>query len=133
MDRRIATLAAAAVFAAGIAIAPSASAGGNVAVSIGLPGFSVGYSNNGYGFVAAAPTPYYAAPYYAAPYYAAPYYSAPYYAAPYYNYAPGYSYGGYGPYDGYGYGAPGVSLGFGFGGFGLGFGGGSWGHHRGRW
>ena len=98
MNRRIATFAAAAVFATGIAIAPSASAGGNVAVSIGLPGFAVGYSNRGYGFVAAAPAPYYPAPYYAAPYYGAPYYApapvvyAPYYrpyvARPYYYRAP---------------------------------------------
>jgi hypothetical protein len=65
MNRRIATLAAAATLAAGVAIAPSASAGGNVAVSIGLPGFSVGYSNHGYGYIAAAPAPYYTAPYYA--------------------------------------------------------------------
>ena len=67
MNRRIATLAAAATLAAGIAIAPSASAGGNVAVSVGLPGLSVGYSSNGYGFVAAAPAPYYPAPYFAPP------------------------------------------------------------------
>lgn len=96
MNRRIATLAAAAVFAAGVAIAPSASAGGNVAVSIGVPGFSVGYSNHGYGYIAAAPAPYYPAPYYApapvvtyAPY--APVVYAPY--APYYRpYARGYYY-----------------------------------------
>jgi|GEM_PF-2617116 len=102
MNRRIVTLAAAAAFAAGIAIAPSAFAGGNVAVSIGLPGFSVGYSNHGYGYVAATPAPYYAAPYYAAPYYApapvvtyapyapvayAPYYR-PYAAHPYYHRPP---------------------------------------------
>jgi hypothetical protein len=106
MNRRIATLAAAAIFAAGVAIAPSASAGGNVAVSIGLPGFSVGYSNHGYGYIAATPAPYYAAPYYApapvvtyapyspvvyAPYYR-PYAARPYYYRPpvrvgYYGYA----------------------------------------------
>ena len=97
MNRRIATIAAVAVFSAGVAVAPSASAG-NVAVSIGLPGFSVGYSNRGYGFIAAAPAPYYLAPYYApapvvgygAPYVAAPVVYAPYvrpYAArPYYYY-----------------------------------------------
>ena len=93
MNRRIATLAAAVVLAAGVAIAPSASAGGNVAVSIGLPGFSVGYSNHGYGYIAATPAPYYAAPYYApapvvtyapyAPVVYAPYYR-PYVARPHY-------------------------------------------------
>lgn len=86
MNRRLATLAATAVLVAGAAIAPSASAGGNVAVSIGVPGFSVGYSNHGYGYFAAAPAPYYAAPYYApAPVvtYAAPVVYAPYY--PYYR------------------------------------------------
>jgi hypothetical protein len=90
--KRIATgLAAAAVLAAGVAVAPSAMAGGSVAVSIGLPGLAVGYSNNGYGYVAAAPVPY-AAPYVApAPYYAAPYaapvvtYPAPVVYAPYYR------------------------------------------------
>ena len=89
MDRRIATLAAAAVLAAGIAIAPGASAGGNVADSIGLPWLSVGYSNNGYGFVAAAPTPYYATPYFVprAPVVYAPYYR-PYVARPYYHRPP---------------------------------------------
>jgi hypothetical protein len=105
MNRRIATLAAAAIFAAGVAIAPSASAGGNVAVSIGLPGFSVGYSNHGYGYIAAAPAPYYAAPYYApapvvtyapyAPVVYAPYYR-PYAARPHY-YRPPVRVG----YDGY--------------------------------
>jgi hypothetical protein len=93
MNRRIATLAAAAALAAGVVLAPSASAGGNVAVSVGLPGFSVGYSNHGYGFIAAAPAPYYAAPYYAAPYYAAPYYAP----APVVTYAP-YAPVAYAPY-----------------------------------
>jgi hypothetical protein len=102
MDRRVATtLAAAAMFAAGVAVAPGASAGGNVAVSIGLPGFAIGYSNHGYGFVAAAPAPYYAAPYYAAapvvtyatpvvpyaPVVYAPFYR-PYAARPYYYRSP---------------------------------------------
>lgn len=102
MKCRLATvLAAAAVFAAGSAVANSAFAGGNFAVSVTVPGFSAGYSNRGYGYVA-APTPYYAAPYYAsvpvvtytdpvvyAPY--APYYRPyvrPYVAAPYYYRAP---------------------------------------------
>ncbi len=68
-----------------MAFAPSASAGGNVAVSIGVPGLSVGYSNRGYGYVAAAPLPY-AAGYYGAPYYSAPY-VAPYVAAPVVTYS----------------------------------------------
>jgi hypothetical protein len=85
MDRRIVSLAAAAALAAGMAIAPSASAGGNVAVSIGLPGLAVGYSNNGFGFVAAAPAPYLApAPYFPpAPVVVAPYYR-PWAARPYF-------------------------------------------------
>jgi hypothetical protein len=87
MKRRLATvLAAAAVFAAGAAIAPSAFAGGNFALSVTVPGFSAGYSSGGYGYVAAAPVPYYAAPYYAAApvvTYSAPVVYAPY--APYYR------------------------------------------------
>jgi hypothetical protein len=66
MNRRIAGFAAAVAFAAGIVIAPNASAGSNVAVSIGLPGLAVGYSNRGVEFVAAAPAPFIApAPYFA--------------------------------------------------------------------
>src|SRR5947207_15717339 len=87
MNRRIAILAAAAVLLAGAGI-PNTSAGGNVAVSIGAPGFSVGYSNHGYGYFAPAPAPYYAVPYYApAPVvtYAAPVVYAPYYRYPYYR------------------------------------------------
>jgi len=85
--RRLATaLSAAALLAAGVAFAPSASAGGNVAVSIGVPGLSVGYSNRGFGYVAAAPVPYYGAPYYSAPYVAPVVtYSAPVVYAPYYR------------------------------------------------
>jgi len=107
MNRRIATLAAAAALATGVVFAPTASAGSNVAVSIGAPGFAVGYSNHGYGYFAATPVPYYAAPYYApapvvtyapyappvvyAPYYR-PYAARPYYYRPpvrvgYYGYA----------------------------------------------
>ena len=95
MKRRLATvIAAAAVFAAGAAIAPSAFAGGNFAVSVAVPGLSVGYSNHGFGYVAAAPVPYYGAPYYApgpvvaypapvvAPVVYAPYYRQYYYRAP---------------------------------------------------
>ena len=92
MKGRLATvLAATAVFAAGAAVAPSAFAGSNFAVSVTVPGFSAGYSNRGYGYVAAAPGPYYAAPYYddasapvvtySAPVVYAPY--TPYYYRPY--------------------------------------------------
>jgi hypothetical protein len=86
MNRRVAGLAAAAALAAGILVAPTASAGGNVAVSIGLPGLAVGYSNNGFGVVAAAPVPFIApAPYFApAPVVVAPYYR-PWVARPYFH------------------------------------------------
>ena len=75
MNRSIAGFAAAAALAAGVVIAPSASAGSNVAVSVGLPGLAVGYSSNGVGFAAAAPAPFIApAPYFApAPVVVAPY------------------------------------------------------------
>jgi hypothetical protein len=93
MNRRIASLAAAALLVGASVAATSASANGSVAVSIGLPGFAVGYSNRGY--VAAEPfaypAPYYAAPPVvassAAPVVYAPYYR-PYYARPYYYRAP---------------------------------------------
>jgi hypothetical protein len=65
MNRRISTLAAAVLFAGGIAATSTASANSNFAVSIGLPGFGVGYASNGFGFVAAAPRAY--APYYVPP------------------------------------------------------------------
>lgn len=84
MNRRIAVLAAATAFAAGIVFTPSAMAGNNVAVSIGLPGLSVGYSNRGFGF--AALSPYFApAPFvtYAAP--VTPFVPAPIVYAPYYR------------------------------------------------
>ena len=95
MNRRIASLAAAALLVGASVAATSASANGSVAVSIGLPGFAVGYSNRGYGYVAAAPyahpAPYYydyAAPYaYPAPVVYAPYYRS-YYARPYHYRAP---------------------------------------------
>jgi hypothetical protein len=94
MNRRIATLTFAAVFAAGIAVAPSAFAGSSFGVAIGVPGLSVGYSNHGFGYVAAVPPPYFAPTYYApvvAPVVAfapppivyAPYYR-PFVARPYY-------------------------------------------------
>lgn len=97
MNRRIASLAAAALLVGASMAATSASANGSVAVSIGLPGFAVGYSNRGYGYVAAAPYAYpapyyydYAAPpvvAYPAPVVYAPYYR-PYYARPYYYHHP---------------------------------------------
>jgi hypothetical protein len=84
MDRRITSLAAA-LLVAGVAVAPSASANGSVAVSIGLPGLAIGFNNHGGGFVAAAPFGY-ARPAYVAPsvVYPAPIaYSVPvYYPAP---------------------------------------------------
>ena len=105
MNRRIASLAAAALLVGASMAATSASANGSVAVSIGVPGFAVGYSNRGYGYVAAAPyaypAPYYAAPpvaAYPAPVVYAPYYR-PYYARPYYYRHPyRVGYYGYRPY-----------------------------------
>jgi hypothetical protein len=87
MNRRIAGFAGAAALAAGIVAAPNASAGSNVAVSVGLPGVAVGYSNSGVGFVAAAPAPLIApAPYFApAPVVVAPYpFYGPIVARPYF-------------------------------------------------
>lgn len=96
MNRRIVVLAAAASLFAAASIPSIASAHGSVAVSIGLPGFAVGYSNRGYGFAAApaywGPTVYAPPVAYAPPVYAAPYYAA--YAGPYVR-----SY--YRPYAGY--------------------------------
>jgi hypothetical protein len=66
MNRRMIILATAALLVGGVAATSTASASSNFAVSIGLPGFGVGYSSNGVGFVAAAPGPF-AAPYYAPP------------------------------------------------------------------
>ena len=66
MKRRMITLAAAALLVGGVAATSTASANGNFAVSIGLPGFGVGYSSNSFGFVAAAPRPL-VAPFYAPP------------------------------------------------------------------
>ena len=64
MNRRMITLAAATLLVGGVAATSTVSASSNFAVSIGLPGFGVGYSSNGFGFVAAAPRPF-AAPFYA--------------------------------------------------------------------
>jgi hypothetical protein len=75
MKLRLATIAATAALAIGSAtVATTALARDNFAVSIGVPGFGVGYSNYGhYGrsFVYAAPPVVYAPPvaYYGAPYY----------------------------------------------------------------
>ena len=79
MKRHLAILAAATLVAGSAVFAGSALAN-SFAVSIGAPGFAVGFSNHG-GYVAAAVPPVYAAPVYAAPY---PYYApAPvYYSAP---------------------------------------------------
>jgi hypothetical protein len=75
MKLRLATIAAAAALAIGSAtLATTASARDRFSVSIGAPGFAVGYSNYGhYGrsYVYAAPPVVYAPPvaYYGAPYY----------------------------------------------------------------
>jgi hypothetical protein len=98
MNHRIAKLAAATVLAAGMAAAPSAFAGSNFAVAIGLPGLSVGYSNHGLGYIAAVPPPYFAPTYYGpvvapvvaiapAPFVYAPY-ARPIVARPYFYRAP---------------------------------------------
>ena len=94
MKYRIATIAAAGLLLAGGAtLATTASARDSFSVSIGLPGFAVGYANRGY----YAPAPAYYAPapaYYAPPVAYAPepyYYSAPaavYAPEPYYYGAP---------------------------------------------
>ena len=93
MKRRPATvLAAAVVLAVGAAIAPSAFASSNFAVSVSVPGFAAGYTNSGAGFVAAAPVPFYApvvtypAPVVVTPYYRP--YVRPFVAAPYFYRAP---------------------------------------------
>jgi len=94
MKRIVTSLAAAGVVASAMLFAPGALAN-SVAVSIGAPGFAVGYSNHG-GYIAAyAPPPVYYAP---PAYYP---YSDPYYApAPVYYGAP-VVYGGVTYYGGY--------------------------------
>ena len=79
MKRHLAILAAATAVAGSAVFAGSALAN-SFAVSIGAPGFAVGFSNHG-GYIAAAVPPLYPAPAYATPY---PYYApAPvYYGAP---------------------------------------------------
>lgn len=70
MRRHVAVLAA--LFFVGATVATAASARDSFAVSIGVPGFGVGYSTGGYGYAYAAPPVVYSPPVaYAAPY---PYY-----------------------------------------------------------
>jgi hypothetical protein len=67
MKRHLALLAAVSVV--GIAAATTASARDSFAVSIGVPGFGVGYAPGGYGYAVAAPPVAVPAPaYYGAPY-----------------------------------------------------------------
>ena len=90
MKHRIATIAAAALLLGGATIASTASARDNFSVSIGVPGFAVGYGNRGY----YAPPVVYAPPVAYAPYYydAAVVYGTPvvygprfFYGRPYYR------------------------------------------------
>ena len=70
MKHRLATIAAAtALVLAGTTLASTASAN-SVSVSVGVPGFAVGYSNHG-GYAYVGPPVAYAPPvaYYGAPYY----------------------------------------------------------------
>jgi len=86
VSRKMATIAAAAVLLGGATLASTASARDSFSISIGGPGYSVGYSNGGY-------APVYRAGYYPAPVYAAPAYAPPgvYSPAPAYSYDYGYS------------------------------------------
>jgi len=79
---------------AGTAVFASSAMANSFAVSIGTPGFAVGYSNYG-GYVSAyAPPPVYYAP---TPYYGPAYYGSTYYGPPVaFSY-----YGGYRPYHHY--------------------------------
>ncbi len=82
MKHRIALLAA--LFVVGVAAAGAASAHDSFAISIGAPGFGVGYSTRGYGFAYAAPPVVYSPPAVYAPY---PYYApAVVYGGPYVSY-----------------------------------------------
>lgn len=66
MKRTLNILAAALVV--GVAATGSAAAHDSFAISIGAPGFGVGYATGGYGYAyAAPPVSYYGAPYYPAP------------------------------------------------------------------
>jgi hypothetical protein len=85
MKHRLATIAAAAALAlAGTTLASTASARDQFSVSIGAPGFAVGYSNYGRSFVYAAPPVVYAPP--------VAYYGAPVVYGPRFAYAPPYVY-----------------------------------------
>ena len=86
MKRYLTGIAAAVATAGTLAFAPNASAGNSFAVSIGAPGFAVGFSNQG-GYVAAYPAP--------APVYYAP---APVYYGPTYYYGPPVGVVAYGAY-----------------------------------
>jgi len=87
MRRLLTSIAAVAVLAGAAAFAPSALARDSFAISIGAPGFAVGYANHG-GYVGAyvPPPAYYAPPpvyYTPAPvYYGPPVYGAYYYGRP---------------------------------------------------
>jgi hypothetical protein len=90
MKRHLAMLAA--VLVVGATVATTAVARDSFAISIGAPGFGVGYANGGYGYAYVAP-PVVASP-------PAAYYGAPYpYAYPRVVYGPRY----YGPYWRYRY------------------------------
>jgi hypothetical protein len=91
MRRHVAVLAA--LFVVGATVATAASARDSFAVSIGVPGFGVGYSTRGYGYAYAAPPVAYPPPVAYSPPVA---YAAPY---PYYGPAPVVVYAG--PYGRY--------------------------------
>ncbi len=95
MTRRIATFVTAALlFFGGVTLAPTASARDSFAVSIGVPGVALGYSNYGYGYgygYVAPPAYSYYAP--------APAYS--YYGPPAVAYYQPYGYYSYRPYGYY--------------------------------
>ena len=77
MKHRIATIAAAGLLLAGGAtIASTASARDAFSVSIGVPGFAIGYGSRGYYGGYYAPPVVYAPPVAYAPYYDAPVYAA---------------------------------------------------------
>jgi hypothetical protein len=92
MKHRIALFSAALLLGAA-AFAPTAFARDSFAVSIGVPGFGIGYSNHGYGYAYVAP------PVAPAPYYGPTYYPAPAYYAPPVVYGPTVAY--YRPWYGY--------------------------------
>ena len=85
VSRKIVGIAATALLLGGATLATSASARDSFSISIGGPGYAIGYSNGGY-------APAYRAGYYPAPVYAAPAYAPPvvYSPAPVYSYDYGY-------------------------------------------